>query len=274
MKIRNLDSTAFHFVDHLSAARMGVAAARQLPLHFGVADLPQGLDALVLAADLQGRVGERLLGEALADELARLAGCGILPQMDRTGVILAGDLYSAPGADVRGASGDVRPVWRAFVRGHRWAAGVAGNHDTFSDEDGFDHGRSFREAHLLDGRCRDLDGLLVGGVGGIIGDSRKPARRSEREFLRSLRKVLSARPDIVVLHQGPDAERGELRGHAAVRQALDRSGELLVVCGHVYWPRPLVEIRGGAQVLNVDGRVVILTRPDFRPRQPAAPDPA
>jgi hypothetical protein len=72
--------------------------------------------------------------------------------------------------------------------------------------------------------------------------------------------VLAARADLLVLHHGPDARRGELRGHPEVRRALDGSGELLVVCGHVFWPEPLTDLRGGAQVLNVDGRVVLLER--------------
>jgi hypothetical protein len=48
--------------------------------------------------------------------------------------ILAGDLYSAPGGDVRGATGDLRSVWSAFADAFAWVVGVAGNHDLFGSE--------------------------------------------------------------------------------------------------------------------------------------------
>jgi hypothetical protein len=34
----------------------------------------------------------------------------------------------------------------------------------------------------------------------------------------------------------------------------------LVICGHSHWDEPLAELPGGAQVLNVDGRAVLLRR--------------
>jgi Icc protein len=79
-----------------------------------------------------------------------------------------------------------------------------------------------------------------------------------------MRKVLAAKPDVLVMHHGPDAERGELRGHPLIRRALDDSDGLLVICGHVYWREPLAMVRGGAQALNVDGRVVVLRRQPAR----------
>jgi Icc protein len=96
--------------------------------------LPDGLEAVVLASDLQGRaladphasedVPLRLLGEAVADELHTLAELEEIPPPERMGVALAGDLYAAPDARKRGATGDVRSVWRAFARrGFRWVVG-------------------------------------------------------------------------------------------------------------------------------------------------------
>jgi len=151
-------------------------------------------------------------------------------------------------------------VWRAFAKHHAWVAGVAGNHDTYGTRE--DQARFAVEPriHLLDGGCVELGGVRVGGVGGIIGDPRKPGRRDEREFLRAMRAVLASRPAALVMHHGPDASRGALRGHPMIRRTLDRSDELLVICGHVYWPAPVTTLRGGAQVLNVDGRVVVLQR--------------
>ena len=49
-----------------------------------------------------------------------------------------------------------------------------------------------------------------------------------------------------------------LRGAPSIRQALERLRLQLVVRGHAYWKQPPVELTGGMQVLNVDGRVVIL----------------
>ena len=67
-------------------------------------------NALVIASDLQGVAnaasGEtRLVGQVLAEQLTMLAARGSIPPLPRTGVILAGDLYSAPEANQRGASG-------------------------------------------------------------------------------------------------------------------------------------------------------------------------
>lgn len=267
--IESIEPSPFHVFEHFAAASGGGVTSHPVQLYRGKAHgLPESLDALVLAADLQGMApvpslgGEwRLAGEALAEHLAEIAERGVVPPLSRTGVVLAGDMFSAPTADRRGASGDVRSVWRAFAARFRWVAGAAGNHDTFGetpeDEAAF---AAEPRTHLLDGRSVLLDGLRIAGVGGTIGDPRKLGRRDEREFLRSMRHVLAERPDMLVMHHGPDAQRGKLRGHEKIRRALDGSGQLLVVCGHVYWPTPLADVRGGAQVLNVDGRVVVLAR--------------
>ena len=269
MRIEKLDGSPFYSFPHRIAAGGGRTMSCPLNLYRGVLrGMPEAFDAILVASDLQGIApplsgeGEmRLVGEVLAEHLVKLADEEKIPSAAKTGVILAGDLYSAPAADQRGVSGDVRSVWRAFAAGHRWVAGVAGNHDTFgSTTDDKESFEAESRTHLLDGRCEDLDGVRIGGVGGIIGDPAKPARREEKEFLRSMRHVLSREPRVLVLHHGPDAKRGELRGHPAIRQALDRSSGLLVICGHVYWDEPITDLRGGAQVLNADGRVVLLER--------------
>ncbi|KIG12339.1 hypothetical protein DB30_01571 [Enhygromyxa salina] len=78
---------------------------------------------MIVTADLQGRaLPDRhapedtalpLLGEAVAEELHTLAQCQEIPPLDRVGVVLAGDLCAVPDARKMGASGDMRPVWRA-----------------------------------------------------------------------------------------------------------------------------------------------------------------
>src|SRR5438132_762686 len=95
-----------------NATRGGGTEVRYLPLL--VADgegIPAGLDGLLLASDLQGiaPVGEGtdLLGVAAAEWCAaEIAGAG-LARPERVGVVLAGDLYSAPSAAQRGGYGDV-----------------------------------------------------------------------------------------------------------------------------------------------------------------------
>jgi hypothetical protein len=101
--------------------------------------LPIDLDAIVATGDLQGRerfqeserTPPRLLGEVLPRRLSE----EILPSLglaaDRSGVLLAGDLYTVLALDRRGGSGDVTNVWTAFGQEFAWVAGVPGNHDTF-----------------------------------------------------------------------------------------------------------------------------------------------
>ena len=260
-----IDSEPFHELEYLDAAPRGGTQLRRLPLLRGRAEgLPAELDALLVTSDLQGRAraGDgslHLLGEALAAEDAALAELEQVPAPAFTGVLLAGDLFAAPGADRMGATGDVRPVWRAFAGAFRWVTGVAGNHDLFGDRQ--EHSRFTREAgvHLLDDASAVLDGLRVAGVGGICGNPNKPNRRAPEQFLAAVRRGLSRKPHLLVLHEGPDGDDPRLRGNPEVRAALAGS-RTIVICGHVHWDRPLVTLPSGAQLLNVDARVVLLER--------------
>ena len=127
--------------------------SRALPILSGTVDaLPDDLSALLIASDLQGVAPSAdhggalaLLGEVLAQELRQLEDLDLIPPSRQIGVILAGDLFSAPAGDKRGATGDVRSVWSAFAREARWVAGVAGNHDLFG---------TGREAERLVARAR------------------------------------------------------------------------------------------------------------------------
>ena len=134
MRIVELRSRPVHRFRYASAGRRGKVESSELAFLMGRSEgLPSGLDALVLTSDLQGvapswrQGGESaLLGQLVVEELLQLAEAGALPYPERTGVVLAGDLYSAPGGDVRGATGDVRAVWEAFADALRWVAGVRG----------------------------------------------------------------------------------------------------------------------------------------------------
>jgi 3',5'-cyclic-AMP phosphodiesterase len=269
MRVAGIEPSPFHSFDYLTAAGGGRTETRPLTLYRGkISDLPAKLDALVVASDLQGTeklektVGPgRLVGEVLAEEIATLCERGTLPPRARVGVLLAGNLYTPLTSDARDANGDVRSVWRAFAMRFRWVAGVYGNQDTFGSTN--QEKQTFRQApgiSLFDGETALIDGVRVGGVGGAIGDTTKPGRRDERDFIRAMRAVLSDKPEIVVLHHGPDADRGKLRGNTEIRRSLDRSGPMLVVCGHDHWSTPVTDIRGGAQVVNANGRVLVLIR--------------
>jgi 3',5'-cyclic-AMP phosphodiesterase len=254
MRVLDVDDQPFDTLPFLDASSRGIVERRELPfLRARVDALPDGLDAIVCTSDLQGRevprgAPARLLGEAVAERLADLV------PPDRTGVLLAGDLYTVPGADRRGGTGDVREVWRAFAERFRWVAGVAGNHDTFGDRRGF-----ARRCDLLDGDVRAFDGLRVGGVSGIIGNTSKNERKREEEQVELLLRVLEGAPDVVVLHEGPDVPALGLVGHPAIREALAVGPGPLVVCGHSWWRPTLVTLDRG-QALKVDGRVVVLQK--------------
>lgn len=267
MRVVDIEAEPLHVLEYADAAPGGGTQPRTLPIVRGrVEGLPPQLDALLVASDLQGRAplvssggAMHLLGEALAEEYAALAELDLVPHPSHTGVLLAGDLYAAPGADRMGATGDVRPVWQAFAAGFRWVAGVAGNHDLFGGAQ--EHARFTRVAgvHLLDGSAAALDDLRVAGVGGICGNPGKPNRRPPDDFLAALRRALANRPHVVVLHEGPDGASPGQRGNPQIRAAL-AGKRALVVCGHVHWDSPLAELPGGPQVLNTDARAFVLER--------------
>jgi hypothetical protein len=80
--------------------------------------------------------------------------------------------------------------------------------------------------HYLDGDVVEVAGLRIGGIGGIIGSPLKPQRRDESNYF----------------------------------QTLEQHAPRLVIRGHKHWPHPLAQFSSGLQVLNVDKRVVILTK--------------
>ncbi|MGL4609879.1 MAG: metallophosphoesterase family protein [Trueperaceae bacterium] len=265
MAILELETKPFHRIQFMNAGKRGGTVSEMLPLLRGRVDkLPDGLEALLLTSDLQGVVnvwqprGTRLLGEALATEYAMLAEEGTVPWPEKTGVILAGDFYSAPGGDERGASGDVRAVWQAFAERFRWVVGVEGNHDRFGTSKERDALMRLPNVHLLENDVVKLDNIVIAGVSGIIGDPSKPARRDEVEFVAALELVLEESPDILILHQGPNGHKQQ-RGSDLVREILLLQPPKLTVCGHVHWEEPLARMGEDSQVLNVDSRAVLLT---------------
>ena len=262
--IERIEATLVGELRYLNAAPRGGTTTARLPLARArlAADAWTAgeLDAIVACSDLQGVVRGRgdasqLLGVAVAEWLDELADDGVLPPVARTGVILAGDLYSVPGADKRGGFGDVRDVWAAFAERFAWVAGVSGNHDDVSRVRGIAD-----NAHLLDGEVALLDGVRIGGVGGIVGNPEKRCRRSEEDFLHALDGVIDRGADIVVLHEGPHGADDHQRGNAAIRATLEAGEVPFTICGHAHWSDPLARIEATGQILNVDARVVVLLR--------------
>ncbi|MEU8181980.1 metallophosphoesterase [Micromonospora sp. NPDC049044] len=250
-------------VAYRQARAGGGIEAAQLPVDRITVDrLPAGCRAVLVAGDLQGVASPPfggdpvLLGVALADYLTVWAEVGLLPPPTEVGVLLAGDLYSAPGADRRGVSGDVTDVWLAFAAaGCPFVVGVAGNHDEIDAAEVAGMGPAVR---LLDGDRFTAGGVLFGGVGGVTGGPDRPGRRSERAFLAAIAELTGTPPvDVLVLHEGPSGDEPGQLGNAAVRRLLERRPPALTVCGHVHWNQPLSRL-GAGQVANVDGRALLL----------------
>jgi 3',5'-cyclic-AMP phosphodiesterase len=261
MRISGIEAAPFHRLPY-SLSASGKSPRCELPFFRAVVDgLPDSLDAIVATADLQGvaDAGGTLagLGEAVSVAIERLRGDGRLPAPDRTVVVLAGDLHARAGED------DVLPVWRAFGSVCRWVAGVAGNHDRIGPVACHAIARealSDLNAHLLDGATVEVDGIRVGGLSGIISSADGPWHRQESDYSTALSSLMKQRCDLLVLHDGPNVAGTDLPGWPSVRRVLEAAAPVLVIRGHDHWPDPVAELANGTQVLNVEGRVVVLRR--------------
>jgi len=244
-----------------------------LPIYFGeMVGLPDEVDALILASDLQGAAGHgavdgeqrvRQIGEELPEFLALLLDSyGARFDPERVVVLLCGDLYGDPAQ--RGSSGDPLPVWEAFRSHFGTVLGVAGNHDMVTSA-----GKARLEAapgvdFYDEPRMTLHSGLNIAGLGGITGRADKPNRMPEDDYLNALQKLLRGNPDVLMLHQGPDVPEFGLPGHAGIRRELTAGAPLLVCCGHVHWDRPMAELDNGTQVINTDGRVLVFAAADLK----------
>ena len=258
-------------------------ASGTLPVLQGVVEgLPEALDGLLVAGDLQGhepgeegRLRGRLLGHGLAEAIDALCDAGDAPYQLRLGVVLTGDLWADPALMSRGGLGDVDSVWASFVERFRWAVGVAGNHDRFDGRcDAKSALESFgRNAQVLDGDLVEMDGLTVAGISGIVGTKNKPWRVHPDHWRQTAQRLLGRRPQLFVLHQGPDHPPRGWVGDAMIREVLASCKEEppLVCFGHCQWPETMAVVEGGqAQLLNVDHRALLLTRPREQWRRPEA----
>ncbi|MEV4847458.1 hypothetical protein AB0K20_30120 [Micromonospora matsumotoense] len=131
---------------------------------------------------------------------------------------------------------------------------MAGNHDVVSTVGIRDLDPT---AALLDGTWVDRGGIRFAGVSGIIGGPRRQGRHHASRQLASIDAVLAGDPDVLVLHEGPPGGTGQA-GNPAIGARLHGHTPALTVCGHVHWDEALARL-GDGHILNVDGRVVILT---------------
>lgn len=271
MKITQLNEkplASFRFQN--AARRGGVPTVERIEvLHAECTGIPATLDGIIAAADLQGLEHwetargkpPRLMGEVIPKLLVDQVLPGLNLRAEKTGIFLCGDLYTVPGATKRGGTGDVTEVWDAFGSAFRWVAGVAGNHDTFGADQNTDP-RFPEECRFLDGNSTMLDGLKIAGIGGIIGSPQRVRRRTEDDYCEMLENLLRATPaDVVLMHDGPDGPGSRQKGSPAIRAILNDLAPSLVIRGHSHWETPLVSLNQSTQVLNVDGRIVVLQHP-------------
>ena len=254
-------------------------AARDLRVHrVAAAGLPAGVQALFVTSDLQGYAdgprGVELAGIAVAEAMGRHAAERGIPRA-RLGVLLAGDLFAGADDKQRAIVGDVRPVWRAFAQHAAFVAGVAGNHDAFGATP--DDVRAFAAepgVALLDPGMHGLAvaaefaGLRIAGVSGIVGNTDRPWRRRQDDYIEAVASAIGAAPDILLLHQNPalpGVRRDEL---SRLTQVLAAAGNGVVVFGHAYSPAPRFAL-GRCQLLATEGRAFWLEAVD-----PAAAAPA
>lgn len=268
LKIVSIAEEPLEQIPYVSAAAGGQGISYEwLPVYWGeILGLPQEVDALIVASDLQGMAihsvtgeyGGSLLGEELPGSLELLLQIH-MPDIDRDKVLvcLCGDLYGDPVK--RGSSGDPLPVWMAFRKEFGTVLGVNGNHDVLSRE-GQAELASQTGIHLFsEPDIMRLKGLHIAGLGGVTGRGDRPNRKPEGEYLEALRNLLHRGPDVLLLHQGPEVPEDRLPGHSGIREQLEAGPRLLLFCGHVHWDQPLAELDNGTQILNTDGRVLLFT---------------
>ena len=134
---------------------------------------------------------------------------------------------------------------------------MAGNHDTFGSNDNLRP--KFRPPlHFLDGDVKDIDGISIAGISGIIGNPKRPWRKYDDDYLATVESALNRHPKILLMHDGPNSPEDGYQGSPRIRQTLEQGPPTLVVRGHSHWKNPLAKLSNGTQVLCVDARVVIL----------------
>ena len=259
MRILGINSFPFHTLSYT----IGSSTPATLPFCQGIVDsLPDGLEAMIATGDLQGVAPSRknsrsgaFLGEALADELQLLQSTGELPPANKIAILLTGDLQPSAGTD------DVLGVWQSLGITCAWIAGVAGNHDEFGDKRERTHGPpTFKlpSLHFFDDQVEQIGSMLIAGISGIVGNTCEPWVRSDAEFKAVVERLVREAPEVLLMHDGPNVAGTDLGGWPSVRRVLEAAAECIVFRGHDAWQTVLATLPNGTQVVNVEGRVLVL----------------
>lgn len=232
LRITHVEQTPFYTLAHRTSGPKGAPLRNHLPFHRAYATgLPDEVEALVFASDLQGREDggdNRLMGVPVAESVADLAERGVIPQPQA--VFLCGDLYDYPDCHKRGGTGPVDEVFHGFSMIVPQVVGVLGNHDELSDPRQLP-----RNVQVLDGQVKMAGGLRVGGVSGIVGNPRRHQRRDDEGFLAVMERVTAKKPHLLLLHQGPEDTQRHRRGDPGVALSLATGFAGLTVFGHTHW---------------------------------------
>lgn len=265
MRLNGIDPTPFHSLPYWTSAPGRTPCKRELPFFHAKAEgLPRDIGCLVLMSDLQGREylsdrlegSERLLGEAVAEELSLLVGLGEIPPIIT--VMICGDLYEYPDCRKPGGTGPVEEVFLSLSKVSGDVIAVLGNHDTLAPSAQLPPTVKVLEDEVVATKF----GLRIGGVGGIIGDPKRHNRRDEDTFIRCMELCMRKRPHILMLHEGPERMDRNQKGSPAITKALKKGFSGITLFGHKYWPNsPLFEI-GDGQALNLNARVVVIAPHD------------
>lgn len=261
MRLTSIEPTPFHSLRYWTGGPGGKPRLRELPFfHAKAKGLPEGIGSLVLVSDLQGREylsrslkgTERLLGEAVAEELSLLMSLGEIPEINA--ILVCGDLYDYPDCRKPGGTGPVEAVFRSLSEVSNEVIGVLGNHDTLDFETPLPSCVTILDGDVI----KTHFGLQIGGVSGIIGDPKRHNRRDEEAFIKVMEQCTRKRPHILMLHQGPEDINRQQLGNPAITLSLETGFSGFTLFGHTHWPNfPLIEL-GDGQGLNVDARVVVV----------------
>lgn len=256
---KELDSNIYYRV--LNSYRQ--VLVQKLPVFLGhISNIPSGIDSIVITADLQGRelYHERnlLIGEVVPHQLHDILTF-LNIDTNNSIALLAGDFYSRELMDRKGGHGNVVPVWDSFSKYFKYTIGVPGNHDLFQQDAKLY--RTFlknEKIKFLDKSDINLDGMKIGGLGGIIGNPRKPFRKTQIDYLNYLNKLLSNNLDILIMHDGPDVPDIEVEGISKVREIIEDSNCKLIIRGHKHWDNFFHQNKNGNYIINAHEKIIIL----------------
>lgn len=252
MKIIDINNTPFFKLPFRASGRKAHINECSIPFYkVRVDSMPKGITSFALTSDLQGRECDnknRLLGESVADSLASLVDKSVIDTIDI--MLLAGDFYEYPDLRKLGGTGDVTSVLNAFANYFPYVISVLGNHDIVCDAE------ISKNVSILDGSVASYNGLNIGGVGGIIGNLERNQRKTESQYEKYLDKIINKRPDILLLHEGPDDPINQQRGNSMIRNKIVSNKNGLILFGHGYWEHPYINI-GNNHLLNTNRRVYI-----------------